>query len=113
MTADSEPPLCALSPADLRTALITRADAITHHLGTDTENTRWLACVVAVHGWPDRHLVQDDGALAALLLAARAPIDYQATWRAKLVSAIRAGTVDTQTAGALLESIAAKRGAAA
>lgn len=84
MITDPETQLCALSPAELRAALITRADAVTHDRGNDVENTRWLACVVAVYGWPDRHLVQDDGALAALLLAGRAPIEYQATWRPKI-----------------------------
>lgn len=113
MIADSETQPRSLAPDQLRTELIARADAIAHHLGSDADNTRFLACVVAVHGWPDRELVEDDGALATLMLAARAPLDYQATWRAKLINAIRAGTVDTQTAGALLDSIAAKRGSAA
>jgi hypothetical protein len=41
----------------------------------DTDNTRWLADLVATHGWPGRTLAGPDGAEAAWLLAQHADGD--------------------------------------
>jgi hypothetical protein len=41
----------------------------------DTGNTRWLASLVATHGWPGRTLAGTDGAEAAWLLAQHADRD--------------------------------------
>lgn len=43
----------------------------------DEENTRWLADLVAIRGWPGRSLVGEDGALAAWLLAQHADRDRE------------------------------------
>jgi hypothetical protein len=41
----------------------------------DTENTRWLADLVATRGWPGRTMAGEDGAQAAWLLAQHADAD--------------------------------------
>ena len=91
-------PILQQAPSELRDELLARAAAQRQGNGTDADNTRWLACLVAVHGWPSRRHVGTDGALAALQLAARAPLPYRRSWIPKITNAIRTASVPAQPA---------------
>ncbi|SFB63158.1 hypothetical protein SAMN05216266_13336 [Amycolatopsis marina] len=54
----------------------------------DKDNVRWLAPIVAVHGWPGHRAVGVDGAHAAWLLAQHAPAPYRAWWLPQLRAAV-------------------------
>lgn len=84
------------TPHEVRGELLARADALRR--GDDTDHTRWLACLIAVHGWPSRRHVGTDGARAALELAARAPLPYRRSWIPKITNAIRTASVPAQPA---------------
>lgn len=94
-------PVAIVDPAQVRAELVARAAQLQAVLGdpdtaeqnarirtVDTENTAWLAGVVAVHGWPSRRLVSADGAHAAVRLAERVPRPYLAGWLLKIRDAV-------------------------
>lgn len=57
----------------------------------DADNTRWLAQVIAIHGWPGARLVGPDGAHAAWLIAQHALPQQRAQWLPLLQAAVKAG----------------------
>jgi hypothetical protein len=63
----------------------------------DTENTRWLAGLLATRGWPGRSMVGEDGAGAAWLLAQHADRDteLQRAFLEALRGAVAAGEAST------------------
>lgn len=75
----------------------------------DADNTRWLACLIAVHGWPGRRLVGPDGAHAAFMLARRAPAPYRASWLAKAQSAAQTGDVSERDLDEMAAELATGR----
>jgi hypothetical protein len=87
-----------LPPSELRAELLERAAAQQQGHSNDVDNTQWLACLIAIHGWPSRRQVGTDGVIAALELAARAPLPYQRGWIPKITNAIRAASVPARAA---------------
>lgn len=75
----------------------------------DADNTRWLACLIAVHGWPGCRLVGPDGAHAAFMLARRAPAPYRAGWLVKARSAARRGDVSERDLDEMADELATGR----
>ncbi len=59
----------------------------------DTGNTRWLAGILAMRGWPGRTMAGEDGARAAWLLAQHADrdLDLQRTFLEALRGAVAQG----------------------
>jgi hypothetical protein len=66
----------------------------------DTENTRWLADVVAARGWPGRTLAGADGAEAAWLLAQHADRDPEL--QRTFLEALRGAAADGEASPANL-----------
>lgn len=54
----------------------------------DADNTRWLAALIAEHGWPGRSLAGHDGAHAAWLLAQHSDLTHQQGWLGLLRQAV-------------------------
>lgn len=66
----------------------------------DTENTRWLADLVATRGWPGRTLAGTDGADAAWLLAQHA--DQEPELQRTFLEALRGAVADGEASTANL-----------
>jgi uncharacterized protein DUF6624 len=123
----AKPPGAAL--AALRNELIDRAAADQHARAqldpagptprqwaavqrVDEDNLRWLAPIVAVHGWPGVSAVGTDGAHAAWILAQHAPARYRACWLPKLRDAVACGDASPRDLAYLADRVATdeKRG---
>ena len=66
----------------------------------DTDNTRWLADLVATRGWPGRTLAGPDGAEAAWLLAQHADLDPEL--QRTFLEALRGAVADGEASPANL-----------
>jgi hypothetical protein len=69
------------------------AEHTAEQAAVDADNSAWLVGVVALHGWPGRSLVGEDGAMAAWMLAQHAEAfpDRQRTLLAALSRAVADG----------------------
>ncbi len=76
----------------------------------DQDNTRWLACLIAMQGWPGLRLVGPDGAHAAFMLARRAPAPYRACWLRKAQDAARSGDVAARNVDQMAAELAVEQG---
>ncbi|MBE8523069.1 hypothetical protein ILP97_37200 [Amycolatopsis sp. H6(2020)] len=78
----------------------------------DEDNVRWLAPIVAVHGWPGVGAVGPDGAHAAWILAQHAPARYRLCWLPKLRTAVACGDASPRDLAYLADRVATdeKRG---
>ncbi|MET9959488.1 DUF6624 domain-containing protein [Streptomyces sp. NPDC006326] len=79
---------------------------------TDADNTKWLAGVVAEHGWPGIALVGEEGSDAAWLLAQHADGDpgFQARALDLITAAHAAGDVPGRHLAYLTDRVRTARG---
>jgi hypothetical protein len=82
-----------VSPPKGQPVIRLSAEAAEESRRVDTDNTRWLADILATRGWPGRTVVGEDGAAAAWLLAQHADrdLDLQRTFLDALRGAVAEG----------------------
>ncbi len=78
----------------------------------DSANARWLASVVATHGWPLRSVVGADAAQAAFLIVQHATHDttFQVAMLRQLADAVDRREADGESLALLTDRVARQRG---